>query len=91
MQFILNFDAFRFEFVVNQFDFRESDISPRGLVPEGTPADKEDSYKIKIGFNPVAGVRKLRSKPKDGWVPFAVMALGLLMLEWYIYNKRVYV
>ena len=78
-------------FVVNQFDFRESDISPRGLVPEGTPADKEDSYKIKIGFNPVAGVRKLRSKPKDGWVPFAVMALGLLMLEWYIYNKRVYV
>ncbi len=78
-------------FAINQFDFRESDIAPRGLVPEGTPADKEDSFKIKIGYNPVAGVKRLRSSPKDWWVPFAVAALGLLLVEWYIYNRRVYV
>ncbi len=78
-------------FVVNQFDFRESDIAPRGLVPDGTPAEKADSYKIKIGYSPVAGVKQLRPSPKDWWVVFAVMALGLLLGEWYIYNRRVYV
>jgi len=78
-------------FVVNQFDFRESDIAPRGLVPEGTPSDKVDSYKIKIGYSPVTGVKQLRSSPKDWWSVFAVVALGLLLVEWYIYNRRVYV
>src|SRR5262249_47820184 len=42
-------------FVVNQFDTRESDIAPRGLVPEGVPEDKADAYRIKIGYNAVAG------------------------------------
>ena len=63
-------------FAVNQFDARESDIAPRGLVPEGTPPDKADAYKIKIGYNPVAGTRATRPSRKDWWMPFAVAALG---------------
>jgi hypothetical protein len=78
-------------FVVNQFDFRESDIAPRGLVPEGTPPEKAEAFKIKIGYNAVAGTKGLRTSRKDWWVPFAVAALGVLLLEWYIYNRRVYV
>jgi hypothetical protein len=78
-------------FVVNQFDFRESDIAPRGLVPEGTPPEKVDSYKIKIGYNPVTGSKAVRPSRKDWWWPFALAALAVLLLEWYIYNRRVYV
>jgi hypothetical protein len=78
-------------FVVNQFDFRESDIAPRGLVPEGVPPDKADAYKIKIGFNPVAGSLRPRKSLNEWWKPLAVMALGVLLFEWYIYNRRVYV
>ncbi len=78
-------------FVVNQFDARESDIAPRGLVPESTPPDLADSYKIKIGYNPVAGSKAVRSSPKDWWMPLAFGALVVLLVEWYVYNRRVYV
>ncbi len=78
-------------FVVNQFDARESDIAPRGLVPEGTPSDKADTYKIKIGYSPVAGSKAVRPSRKDWWMPFAVGALVVLLVEWYVYNRRVYV
>lgn len=78
-------------FAVNQFDFRESDIAPRGLVPDGTPPDKVDSYKIKIGYNPVTGSRTIRPVQKDQWFWFACAALVVLLVEWYVYNRRVYV
>ncbi len=78
-------------FVVNQFDFRESDLAPRGLVPDGTPPAQADSYKIKIGYNPVTGTQKTRTSQKDAWWYLALIVLGVLLLEWYIYNKRVYV
>ena len=78
-------------FVVNQFDFRESDLAPRGLVPEGTPADKADAYKIKIGYNPVAGTGAARPSQRNWWKHLAAAALAVLVLEWYIYNRRVYI
>ncbi len=77
-------------FAVNEFDFRESDLAPRGLVPEGTPLDKADAYKIKIGYNPVTGSRRTVQAPHDWWKPLACLALGVVCLEWYIYNRRVY-
>lgn len=80
-----------FPFAVNLFDFRESNIAPRGLVPEGTPPEKAEAYTIKIGYNAVAGTNAVRPARKDWWVYFAVAALGVLLLEWYIYNRRVYV
>ncbi len=78
-------------FTVNQFDFRESDLSPRGLVPDGTPPEKAEAYKIKIGYNAVASTKAIRPSRKDWWMPFAVAALVVLLVEWYVYNRRVYV
>jgi hypothetical protein len=78
-------------FAVNLFDARESDLAPRGLVPEGAPASMAESYKIKIGYNPVAGTQKPPVVRKDIWWYFALLVLGVLLVEWYIYNRRVYI
>jgi hypothetical protein len=78
-------------FAVNQFDLRESDLAPRGLVPEGTPPDQADAYKIKIGYNPVAGTRRSIVAPQEWWKVLAVIALGVVCFEWYVYNRRVYI
>ena len=78
-------------FAVNLFDARESDLAPRGLVPDGVPPGEADAYKIKIGYNPVAGIRKTRPSYKDWWKWLAGAALGIILVEWYIYNRRVYI
>ena len=77
-------------FAVNEFDPRESDLAPRGLVPDGTPPDKAEAYKIKIGYNAVNGSRRTVQAPHDWWKVLACLALGVVCLEWYIYNRRVY-
>jgi hypothetical protein len=78
-------------FAVNLFDPRESDIAPRGMVPEGTPKASEDQYKIKIGFTAVEGTRRTRPAWQEWWYPISIAVLGILLLEWYIYNRRIYV
>jgi hypothetical protein len=78
-------------FAVNLFDIRESNLAPRGLVPEGVPATQADAYKIKIGYNPVAATQKPARSYKDWWQWIALAALGVILLEWYIYNRRVYI
>jgi len=78
-------------FAVNLFDLRESDLAPRGLVPDGVPESQAEGYKIKIGYNPVAGTQQTQDKQQDWWKWFACGALGVLLVEWYIYNKRVYI
>jgi hypothetical protein len=78
-------------FAVNLFDPRESDLAPRGLVPDGLSEAQQDAYKIKIGFNAVKGQRKSEPAIKDYWWPLAVGMLGVVLLEWYIYNRRVYI
>ena len=78
-------------FAVNLFDARESDLAPRGLVPDGTPLDLAESYKIKIGYTPVTGTPRPPVVKKDIWWYFALLVLGVLLLEWYIYNRRVYI
>jgi hypothetical protein len=50
-----------------------------------------ESYKIKIGYNPVTGTQKPAAIQKDIWWWLALMALGVLLVEWYIYNRRVYI
>jgi hypothetical protein len=81
----------RLPFSVNLFDFRESDLAPRGLVPAGVPESQAESYKIKIGFTPVTGIQKPPDVQKDVWWYFALLALGVLLVEWYVYNRRVYI
>lgn len=78
-------------FPVNLFDARESDIAPRGIVPDGTTASQAEQFKIKIGYTPVTGTRRTRPAVKDWWKPITVAVLGLLLFEWYVYNRRVYV
>ncbi|MBV8677740.1 MAG: BatA and WFA domain-containing protein [Planctomycetaceae bacterium] len=81
----------RLAFAVNLFDARESDLAPRGLVPEGVPESQADAYKIKIGYNPVAGSRHTRPVRQEWWWRLTLVALVVVLIEWYIYNKRVYI
>jgi len=78
-------------FAVNLFDARESDLAPRGLIPEGAPVSLAESYKIKIGYSPVTGTPRPPVVKKDIWWYFALLVLGVLLVEWYIYNRRVYI
>ena len=50
-----------------------------------------ESYKIKIGYTPVAGTQKPPVVRKDIWWYFALLVLGVLLAEWYIYNRRVFI
>jgi hypothetical protein len=63
-------------FAVNLLDAEESNIEPRPVITIG-------SDRI------VAGQE--RGQPRDLWKWFAMAALALLLLEWYIYNRRVYI
>jgi hypothetical protein len=63
-------------FAVNLLDSRESDLSPRPSIDIGDES-------IKAG--------ETRSAPRDVWKWVALVALLLLLLEWYIYNRRVYI
>lgn len=76
---------------VNLFDTRESNLAPRGIAPEGTPPDQAENYLIKIGNTAVKGVAQAQPTLKEWWKPLAIAVLGILLLEWYIYNRRVYV
>jgi hypothetical protein len=78
-------------FAVNLFDARESDLAPRGLIPPGLSEAQQEQYKIKIGFNAVEGTRQTTRALKDYWWLLAVAMLGVVLFEWYIYNRRVYV
>jgi hypothetical protein len=63
-------------FAVNLLDPDESNIAPREVITIG--ADQ-----LTAGKEP--------GQPRDTWKWFAVLALVLLMVEWYVYNRRVYV
>jgi hypothetical protein len=63
-------------FAVNLLDAEESNVEPRGEIQIG-------EANIKAGAS--AG------QPRDTWKWIALAALLLLLLEWYIYNRRVYI
>ncbi len=66
------------QFAVNLFDPKESDIRPR----------TEDS--VKIGFVEVKPTSHTVPVRRETWKFLLLVALGVLILEWYIYNRRVY-
>ncbi|QDV33852.1 vWA domain-containing protein [Tautonia plasticadhaerens] len=78
-------------FAVNLFDARESDLAPRGIPPEGVTGRAAEPYLIKIGYTEVAGTRQSRPARLDRWWWVALGALGVVLFEWYIYNRRVYI
>lgn len=81
----------RLAFTVNLFDPRESDLAPRGQVPPGVPDDQADQYRIKIGYNAVKQRRLEAPAQREWWWWIALGALGVVLVEWYVYNRRVYV
>jgi hypothetical protein len=64
-------------FAVNLFDMRESDITPR---PE-----------LEIGHAVVAASAGVSRARKEAWRWLALAAFAVLLAEWYIYNRRVYI
>lgn len=61
---------------VNLFDASESNIRPRMAMT--------------IGHTEIAGIAAPQPARKDIWKLLLLLALGVLFLEWYIYNRRVY-
>ncbi len=64
------------EFAVNLFDSRESDLRPRDA--------------LEIGYETVQATTTRQATRIELWRWMLILALGVLMFEWYIYNKRVY-
>ena len=65
-------------FTVNLFDDQESDVAVR---PEAG---------IDIGYTKVAASGGREAARIHGWKLLAILALGVLLFEWYVYNQRVY-
>jgi Aerotolerance regulator N-terminal/von Willebrand factor type A domain len=78
-------------FAVNLFDERESNLATRGLAPRGVTGAQAEQFQIKIGYTPVKGNRRMTQAIKDWWKPIAVVVLSVILIEWYIYNRRVYI
>lgn len=76
-------------FAVNLFDREESDIGLR------VRKDSEDGLKVvdslSIGYVDVAAQSPTSQVRRELWKPLLVGALLVLMIEWYIYNRRVYI
>jgi hypothetical protein len=64
------------QFAVNLFDPAESQIEPR--------------TEFKAGAAPVEGQSGYEPSRNEGWKWLVVLALAVLLFEWYIYNRRVY-
>jgi hypothetical protein len=64
------------QFAVNLFDTRESDLSP--------------AEKLDIGHEEVQAKKAEKTARQELWKWLLMGALGVLIFEWYIYNRRVY-
>jgi hypothetical protein len=63
-------------FAVNLFNSSESDVRPR---PQ-----------LQLGAVEVQGQTDWEGARQETWKGLLLLALGVLLLEWYIYNRRVY-
>jgi hypothetical protein len=64
-------------FAVNLLDRTESDIRPRP--------------KIKTEYEEIPGRTSWETTRREAWRWLVWAAIGILLLEWYIYNRRVYI
>lgn len=63
-------------FAVNLFDSQESNLKPRA--------------ELDFDWNKVPAATDARPQPRAGWKVLLLAALFVLLIEWYIYNRRVY-
>ena len=61
---------------VNLFDEIESNIPP---VPE-----------LQTEYEKIEGTRGVERTRREAWKLILLLALGVLLVEWYVYNRRVY-
>ncbi|MDX1963544.1 MAG: BatA and WFA domain-containing protein [Pirellulales bacterium] len=67
------------KFAVNLFDSLESNLAP---VPDGG---------VQIGFNDIPPAESWQLGESNFWKWLLLAGLVLLLAEWYVYNRRVYV
>jgi len=46
---------------------------------------------VETEYEEIAGRRGWETKRREGWKYLLLAALAVLMIEWYIYNQRVYI
>lgn len=73
---VMEGDRLRRAFAVNLFDVRESNISV------------SDQPTLRIGQEEIVGKSDWEETRLEGWKPFLLLALALLLAEWYIYGRR---
>lgn len=74
-------------FAVNLFNRRESDIR---LRPASGDDPQADIASIRIGFTDVTAERAAAPARKEMWPWLLFAALAVVMGEWWVYNRRVY-
>lgn len=76
-------------FAVNLFDRAESDVGLR--VRKDSEAGLQVVESLSIGYVDVTAKSPNTQVRRELWKPLLVAALVILMIEWYIYNRRVYI
>ena len=77
------------QFAVNLFTREESDLRLRVRQDSKEGLNVVDS--LSIGYVDVAAQSPTSPVRRELWKPLLVGALVVLMIEWYIYNRRVYI
>ncbi|MEN1681878.1 MAG: BatA and WFA domain-containing protein [Planctomycetota bacterium] len=73
-------------FAVNLFDGAESDIALKTTGSE----EGVDAASIRIGYTDVTAQARENPARKEAWRTILLLAIGVLVFEWYVYNRRVY-
>jgi hypothetical protein len=82
-------DQLAARFAVNLFDRQESDVRLRARQDDKAGVQTVES--VSIGYEDVAAQSPSSPVRKELWTWLLLAALAVLVLEWYIYNRRVYV
>ncbi len=82
-------DKMAARFAVNLFDRDESDVRLRARQDGEKGLETVES--LSIGYSEVAAESPATPMRKELWTALLLAALAVLVLEWYIYNRRVYV
>jgi hypothetical protein len=82
-------DELAARFAVNLFDREESDVRLRAR--QDGPDGLQTVQALTIGYEDVAAESAASPMRKELWTALLLAALAVLVLEWYIYNRRVYV
>ncbi len=82
-------DKLAARFAVNLFDREESDVRLRARQDGAEGIQTVES--LSIGYSEVEAVSSSSPMRKELWTGLLLAVLAVLVLEWYIYNRRVYV